>query len=247
MARLNIEDSIYIDPRFFRLSMALGSREAALGSLILAWSLGQKFYLKEETDRKIPHHEWIKLEIKNEILAEKFATLKDGFIEIDGADANFGWLLQKQKAGQKSGESRRTAVNKRSTHVNSREPLSLSLPLPPDELLNSSASAAEKNEFKSVVNNSATSNFDARFAPDAEKWDTVLDEFGIRKRLNRHIGAIRNSFDSPEGLRDFINLKAESDTCKAIVKESAGDLEKARPRVEQFVLVCLKREIGVIQ
>ncbi len=260
MARLNIEDSLYTEKPWLKLVKKTSNHYEALGLIVSAFTLAQKCWLKHG---RIPADKWdpdfeVLIEVE---LAER--DVNDRSVYIKGSKEQFSWLTQKSEAGSKTSdkklkqladarskrwESSERTLNGLRTGLNGSEPLSLSLPPSPDDSKESSASdASEKNEFKPVVNNSAVSNFDARFAPDREKWDAVLDEFGIQKRVSRHLGAIRNTFDGPEALRDFINLKAESDTCKAIVKDSGGDLAKARPRVEQFVLVCLKREIGVIQ
>lgn len=272
MARINIEDSIYKDNRFFKLSLKLGSREAAIGSLIFAWSLAQKFYLNEETNRRIPLSEWDTQEIKNEIIEVKLARVIDGFVEVEGSEKEFNWLFQKSAAGKslspkklKQLEDARSARWEKSLNgsernqtkvernVNGSEALTLSLTLSQKEEELSSSEISEppppeiqKEEFKPVVNNSAVSNFNARFAPDAHKWDQVLDDYGLKKRLQRHLGAIRNTFDDPQALEDFIETKAKSATAKKILQDHGGDAQKARPSTVEFVMVCIKKEIGVL-
>lgn len=101
MARINIEDSLFEDPRFFNLAVKLGSRETALGALVLAWRVAQKCFVS--SDRFIPLELWNKRQLKNEIIESELATVSDRFVKMVGIEEQFIWLLQRQKAGQKGG------------------------------------------------------------------------------------------------------------------------------------------------
>lgn len=106
MARINIEDAIFRDQRFFNLSIKLGCNYRALGMLVQAWCLAQKWYVKAE-DRKIPLDEWRKQGF-GDILFEVGLAQRDGTtVRVAGADDQFGWLLQRIQAGQKSAASRK--------------------------------------------------------------------------------------------------------------------------------------------
>lgn len=104
MARINIEDSLYKDRRFINLYIRLQSIEAALGALVRAWAVAQQFYTID--DRRIPRAEWDKQGLMNEIIEVGLASEENGRIRVSGADAQFGWLLQRAEAGRKGGLSR---------------------------------------------------------------------------------------------------------------------------------------------
>ncbi len=130
MARINIEDSIYQDIRFHDLTKRLdGGIDAALGALVRAWSLAQKWYLKN--DRTIPFDEWTKCRLPKEIIEVGLASLIDDSVRMAGADQHFAWLIQKSEAGKKSVNARSTHVQHTLTHVDGRRAHSLPLVLTP--------------------------------------------------------------------------------------------------------------------
>ncbi len=101
MARINIEDSLYQDTRFIDLYIKLNSVEMALGCMVRAWSLAQKWYLTES--RMIPIQEWKKHKINQEIINSGMAEIIGDFVRVAGADDQFAWLAQKVEAGRKGG------------------------------------------------------------------------------------------------------------------------------------------------
>lgn len=103
MARINIEDEIYKDMRFIQLMQKLGSVDAALGALVRAWSLAQKYFLSTETDRLIPLFEWKRQMIPDSIIDVGLAERREQGIYICGAEKQFAWLIQRQDAGKKGG------------------------------------------------------------------------------------------------------------------------------------------------
>ncbi len=158
MARINIEDTLYRDNRFCELVIKLGSKEAAVGALVCAWSVAQSYYLTN--GGKIPIPVWKQQKLREEILQVELAAISDGeFIYLSGTEEQFKWLKQKQEAPlgkrSKASKTRRdpsidiTKENKQRalTGVNGCEPLTLTLPLSLKEkeeyMSNSSASLKE--------------------------------------------------------------------------------------------------------
>lgn len=134
MSRINIEDSLFKDSRFFDLLIKCGCKYKALGIVTSAWILAQEHWLKY---RSIPKKAWPKdLDILIEFkLAEK---LENGDIYIKGSKNAFKWLEQKSDAGKKaktSNEIKRppalTDDNGRSTGGNGSNPLTPTLTLTP--------------------------------------------------------------------------------------------------------------------
>lgn len=111
MARINIEDSLFKDARFLDLCISCGDKQKALGALVWAFMVAQKYYLNQKTDRLIPIKEWEKQGCDNKLIAVGFAEEKNGMIYVKGSEKQFAWLMQRQEAGKKGGRpSKRNKV-----------------------------------------------------------------------------------------------------------------------------------------
>lgn len=110
MARINIEDAIFRDHRFLTLAIKLGDPDRALGALVRAWCLAQKWYTKSE-DRRIPIDDWHKQLLPKELLETGLVESNGQSVRVAGADEQFSWLLERAEAGRaggrKSAESRK--------------------------------------------------------------------------------------------------------------------------------------------
>ena len=108
MARLNVEDDLFLDPRFKRLVVRLGSERMAMGLLIEFLFVAQKYW--GESRSLIPNEVFDVMDA--EVLVEvKLAIREDGGIYAKGAKDHFEWYALKKEAGvvggQKSAEARR--------------------------------------------------------------------------------------------------------------------------------------------
>jgi hypothetical protein len=99
LARLNIEDKFFSDPRFIELCISLGDKFKAVGVMIMAWRLAQKWYLTPE--RLIPISEWKKANLPDEIYASGLAEKIDGKVRVMGSDEHFSWILKCREAGKR--------------------------------------------------------------------------------------------------------------------------------------------------
>jgi len=154
MARINVEDSIFKDGRFFKLSMRLGSQERALGSLVMAWVLAQKWWLKS-AHRTIPIDDWKRsLTVVDEILECGFAEITDTGVYVSGSREQFGWLEQRSQAGRKNirekSERSLTGLQRNLTEPNGSNPLTLTLPLSPSLPLSLNSSSISENSSQNV-------------------------------------------------------------------------------------------------
>jgi hypothetical protein len=123
MARINVEDSIYRDPRFVQLCAKVGGMATALGTLVMAWDAAQRAFWKhsktvpiEELRNKIEHLE--------QLVQVGLARIENGTeVYIAGSEEAFRSLEAKREkrrlAGQKSGEVRRKKAER--TKPNKRE------------------------------------------------------------------------------------------------------------------------------
>lgn len=102
MARINIEDSLFKDTRYFDLLLKVGCKHKALGIVCGAWILAQKHWL---ADGNIPPRAWLAdFDVLIDVqLAERHA---DGSVYIKGAKNAFAWLNQRSEAGKVGGKSK---------------------------------------------------------------------------------------------------------------------------------------------
>lgn len=132
LSRINIEDSLFKDDRFFELAMKLGSKTMALGAFMEACILAQKHYLTTDNDRLVPLTEWERNAILQHVLDAGLAERRDKGIYVSGSDEQFAWLIQRSNAGKKLKAPRAkrplTGVKRKLTEANGSKPLTLSLP-----------------------------------------------------------------------------------------------------------------------
>lgn len=109
MARINIEDSIFKDPRFINYCIKKGDQNLALGCLVNFWIIAQKFFLSHG---EIPNEEFIKYYLDETIIMVGLAERTQTGVKAKGQNKEFAWLASKKKAGsaggKKSAENRKT-------------------------------------------------------------------------------------------------------------------------------------------
>jgi hypothetical protein len=103
MARINIEDKLFTDARFIALCNKVTRREA-IGMIIDAWYLAQRYWLTGE--KYIPDEEF-KMAGLEPLIDCLFAKKMDNGYYIRGSEEQFEWLKVKQLAGKKSAEIRK--------------------------------------------------------------------------------------------------------------------------------------------
>lgn len=128
MARINIEETLFKDPRFYKLAAKLGSLEAALGAFVMCLVVAQKHWLLSEK-KGIPVEEWAKNQLKDEIIDVGLATACDRFVYVRGSKDSFKWLEQRSNAANKRWhpEKEDATVSDRMRPNAEAMPLSLSL------------------------------------------------------------------------------------------------------------------------
>lgn len=109
MARLNFEDSIWIDSRFIRLCILLQDEEKALGAVGFAWRTAQRFWCPER--RPIPAEVFGRLASAAFLLEVGLARETPEGVYMAGSEEHFKWyfdgLEQRREAGRKSAEIRK--------------------------------------------------------------------------------------------------------------------------------------------
>ncbi len=105
MARINIEDSIWSDSRFMKLLLKLQDERTAIGAVVMAWKIAQKYWCPDK--KPIPHIEWLRSNIGREFIDVGLADEKEDGVYVRGSEKHFAWWFEKQDAGRRSAESRK--------------------------------------------------------------------------------------------------------------------------------------------
>lgn len=99
MPRINVEDSIFRDPRWFGLLRLVDDPEGALGKLVLFWFLAQKYW--QNGEQLVPRNV-IPLALEPVIQAGFAEERKDG-VYVCGSREHFSWLEKRREAGRLGG------------------------------------------------------------------------------------------------------------------------------------------------
>lgn len=101
MARINIEDSLWSDPRFLKLCIKIGNEMQAIGAVVLAWRLAQRYYCPDR--QPIPVDAFERAEMPEALIETGLAERVDDGVRMCGSDEHFAWWFQRQEAGRKGG------------------------------------------------------------------------------------------------------------------------------------------------
>lgn len=184
MARINVEDSLFKSKRFLNLVIKTGDVDRALGAMVRAWALAQKFWLSPS--QLIPREAWDKEELHPGIIECGLAEERDQGVYVSGSKEQFGWLEQRSEAGKKpkaksKGKPRKRPIatdNDRVSDGNGSKPLSLSLsPSPSHSLSSVSISISEEEKpspgaSRPVAGKSVVST--------KETWDAYCEAYSRR-------------------------------------------------------------------
>jgi hypothetical protein len=113
MPRINIEDSLRVDPRFRKLIKMIGEIKA-YGAWVIAAQTAQEFYKQE---KMIPIDIFEALEHSEELLGCGLATKQNEAngsksVYLKGSKDYFSWLSKRVEAGRLGGKSKKNASNK---------------------------------------------------------------------------------------------------------------------------------------
>lgn len=103
MARINIEDTLWSDPRFMRLCIKLGDEFKAIGAVVSGWRIAQKFYCPDKAP--IPEKDFEQAGLPMALVESGLAEKVDGGIRMRGSEAHFAWWFQRYEAAKKGGEA----------------------------------------------------------------------------------------------------------------------------------------------
>lgn len=102
MARINIEDSLFLDERFIYLASKIGRFEAG-GQFLYATKLAQRYW--KENKSLIPENIFKIAGFSDEIISSGLIEKKEEGYYLKGSEENFAWLLSKIENSKKGGEA----------------------------------------------------------------------------------------------------------------------------------------------
>ena len=109
MARVNIEDELFLDPRFYDLVSKSHNQMEAIGRWVFAVKLAQKFY---RDGGLIPRKEWESRKMGNQLIESGLAEVRDEHIYLKGSEAHLSWLNQCSKGGSSKSQIKLNALEK---------------------------------------------------------------------------------------------------------------------------------------
>ena len=189
MARLNIEPTIWTDPRFMRLAQLVGDVDKAMGILVRSWMLAQRYWFKREL---IPDHAWQGSAFPDALFECGLAERRENGVYIRGSEENFSWYFERLAAASSGGK----ASAKRPRDAKGRL-LSKQTPSDSSEVQRSSSSSSSKElntaavsskrarKRQEVVEYKSAEELKAGLATDAElldSWRKLYPEEEYRKR-----------------------------------------------------------------
>jgi hypothetical protein len=103
MARLNIESSLWTNPRFQLFMIKIGDRHRAIGMLVDLWTLAQQYWCPAKD--LIPFQTWTEAGLSDELIECGLAERRDLGIYARGSESHFQWwfdgIEQRKNAGKK--------------------------------------------------------------------------------------------------------------------------------------------------
>jgi len=137
MARINVEDSLWADQRFIQLCIKTGDMAKAVGAVVLAFKLAQRFWVPDQ--RNIPSVQFRSTPLASDLIELGLAEYleDDQFVYVKGTKEQFAWLIQRSEAGKakkprslKSLENLPNGTERDLTERNGTKPLTLTPPPP---------------------------------------------------------------------------------------------------------------------
>lgn len=110
MARLNIEDCWWTDPRRSLLIKKLGEERADIVA-IRAWRLAQEFW--KSNKGLVPDYLFQTLECWQDLIDAKLADVRGAFVYVRGSSAYLDWLREQKETASKAGKASAEARKKK--------------------------------------------------------------------------------------------------------------------------------------
>ncbi len=102
MARINIEECWWTDPRRKLLAKLVGDENAADGLAIQMWRLAQEFWGRGQ--KRVPLEIFETIEAASKLIEAKLAIVEADSVYVRGSSQYLDWINDKRRAGQEGGK-----------------------------------------------------------------------------------------------------------------------------------------------
>lgn len=252
VARINIEDSLYQEQGWFDLLIATKSADTALGALVRAFTVAQKYWVPEKPKgmaveqwlqncrKGIPLSEWKKQRLNDAIIEVGLAKLKDDAVFVAGSEKQFQWLFTKYENGNKGGRPKNPKnpggsepENKKPGGSKNLENKTGSNPLTPTPTPTLNTTTIKENahfdlipEFKEFESDKDVGPYIRSMHTETQQsiLDTYKDPKAILKQLKQMVCDFRERKESLDG--EF-GLKA----VRWLKRQDSWDKQKQHPTI----------------
>jgi hypothetical protein len=121
MARQNIDEAYWSDPRRGLLIAKLGCHLKADGAVLNAWKLAERYWVPNQ--KAIPITAWKIAGLPMALIEVGFAELKDNgdFVYVNGSKDFFAWRFKKRSSGAKGGRKNKGKKLKQTEANNTKD------------------------------------------------------------------------------------------------------------------------------
>ena len=181
MARLNVDEKWWNDPRRFEFILLVGDEELADGLMLRFWHLAQHYW--KNFKQLIPRYEFEKIRHHESLLKVGLACQKKNSIYVRGSKEYHSWLLVYQASGSKGGKTKAINAKRTASEALANAKRSSSEPLP--SLLSSLSSSLSSKNKKTKTPPTPTSggvvgDLKSQIAEAGKEWETTLRHFEIK-------------------------------------------------------------------
>lgn len=104
MARINLDDSLWLDDRYYHLCKLEGKKQYATGAIVEAFKIGQRYW--SEGKQLIPKKVWEIHELSNNLVLCGLVIEHENGFYVCGSENYFTWLAERKESGRKGGLQR---------------------------------------------------------------------------------------------------------------------------------------------
>lgn len=120
VARINVEDRLWFDPRLRGLTKKLGCEFMAIGAVVALWRLAQEQF---KHGRLISEDQFRVAQLPEALIECQFAIRTENGIRAKGDKRNFGWLLERKEAGRRGGQKAQSNARAKKRESNKNKDL----------------------------------------------------------------------------------------------------------------------------
>lgn len=233
MARINIEEKWWTDPRREKLAFLLGSFLIADGLALKLWRLSQENWKGSKKDKEkqlIPLSKFEFIEFREKLLEAKMCEIRDEGVYVFGSEEHHEWLLSKKRNGKLGGLKKSEGLKKQKelanpsesyrTLANSSEFYPPTPTLPPTPALKENKNYIAQNSVSSVPvleNNLPKIDFKKRLEEIYQRYPKKLGKSKGMAKLQRTIKTESDLMALESAITRFISFHDKNLTEKQFV------------------------------